>query len=85
MRRFARELGVDLSKVNGSGPKGRITQDDLKNYVHTLASGGGATRGVKVPAWGGLKALAGRVASDFGIAVAVRRARNACRSHTLTF
>jgi hypothetical protein len=34
---------------------------------------------------GGLKALSGRVASDFGIAVAVRRARNACRSHTLTF
>jgi pyruvate dehydrogenase E2 component (dihydrolipoamide acetyltransferase) len=29
VRRLARELGVDLSSVNGSGPKGRITKEDL--------------------------------------------------------
>lgn len=33
IRRFARELGVDLSKVNGSGRKSRITKDDVKGFV----------------------------------------------------
>ena len=33
IRKFARELGVDLSKVAGSGPKGRIVQADVQNYV----------------------------------------------------
>ncbi len=33
VRRFARELGVDLAKVKGSGIKDRITHDDVKAYV----------------------------------------------------
>ena len=33
VRKFARELGADLSKVRGSGPKGRITQDDVQAFV----------------------------------------------------
>jgi pyruvate dehydrogenase E2 component (dihydrolipoamide acetyltransferase) len=33
IRKFARELGVDLSKVSGSGRKGRITRDDVQGYV----------------------------------------------------
>jgi pyruvate dehydrogenase E2 component (dihydrolipoamide acetyltransferase) len=33
VRRFARELGVDLTKVSGTGVKGRITHDDVKGYV----------------------------------------------------
>ena len=33
VRRFARELGCDLKKVNGSGSKGRITQDDVQKYI----------------------------------------------------
>ena len=33
VRKFARELGVDLSKVNGSGPNGRILQEDVQGYV----------------------------------------------------
>ncbi len=33
VRRFARELGVDLSKLTGSGPKNRILQDDVHAYV----------------------------------------------------
>ena len=33
IRKFARELGVDLGKVAGSGPKGRITQQDVQSYV----------------------------------------------------
>ncbi|MBE0619274.1 MAG: dihydrolipoyllysine-residue acetyltransferase [Burkholderiales bacterium] len=33
VRKFARELGVDLGKVRGSGPKGRITQADVQAFV----------------------------------------------------
>jgi len=35
VRKFARELGVDLSQVSGTGRKGRITQDDVQNFVKT--------------------------------------------------
>jgi pyruvate dehydrogenase E2 component (dihydrolipoamide acetyltransferase) len=33
VRKFARELGADLSKVRGTGPKGRITQEDVQAFV----------------------------------------------------
>ena len=33
VRKFARELGVDLGKVSGSGRKGRILKDDVQNFV----------------------------------------------------
>jgi pyruvate dehydrogenase E2 component (dihydrolipoamide acetyltransferase) len=33
VRRFARELGADLARIEGSGEKGRITSDDVKAYV----------------------------------------------------
>lgn len=33
IRRFARELGVDIAKVAGSGEKGRVTKEDVQNYV----------------------------------------------------
>jgi pyruvate dehydrogenase E2 component (dihydrolipoamide acetyltransferase) len=33
VRRFARELGVDLARVTGTGVKGRITEDDVKAFV----------------------------------------------------
>jgi len=33
VRRFARELGVDLPRVKGTGPKERITKEDVQNYV----------------------------------------------------
>jgi pyruvate dehydrogenase E2 component (dihydrolipoamide acetyltransferase) len=36
VRKFARELGADLGKVQGTGIKGRITQDDIKAYVKGL-------------------------------------------------
>ncbi|MYM68643.1 dihydrolipoyllysine-residue acetyltransferase [Pseudoduganella sp. FT55W] len=39
IRKFARELGVDLIKVPGSGPKGRITQIDIQNYVKGVIAG----------------------------------------------
>ena len=33
VRRLARELGINLETINGSGPKGRITKDDLNSYI----------------------------------------------------
>jgi len=46
VRRLARELGVDLAVVSGSGRKGRITEEDLKDHVkQAMESGGGAAIG----------------------------------------
>jgi pyruvate dehydrogenase E2 component (dihydrolipoamide acetyltransferase) len=43
VRRLARELGVDIRLVSGSGPGGRISNDDLQAFVRSaLAGGGGA-------------------------------------------
>lgn len=42
VRKFARELGVDLTRVNGSGSKGRITQEDVQQFVKGVMQGGGA-------------------------------------------
>ena len=40
IRAFARELGVELGKVRGSGPKGRITREDVQAFVKgALAAG----------------------------------------------
>ena len=37
VRKFARELGVDLSRVTGTGPKGRILQEDVQAFVKQRA------------------------------------------------
>ena len=39
VRRFARELGVAVGAVSGSGPKGRITQQDVQTFVKGVMSG----------------------------------------------
>jgi pyruvate dehydrogenase E2 component (dihydrolipoamide acetyltransferase) len=41
VRRIARELGVDIRQVNGSGPGGRITVDDVQGFVRQAMAGGG--------------------------------------------
>ncbi|MFZ9366038.1 MAG: dihydrolipoyllysine-residue acetyltransferase [Burkholderiaceae bacterium] len=55
VRKFARELGVDLVRVSGSGPKGRILIEDVQGFVKGVmaggatapaASGGGAALGL---------------------------------------
>jgi pyruvate dehydrogenase E2 component (dihydrolipoamide acetyltransferase) len=49
IRRFARELGVDLKRVNGSGPNGRITKDDVQGFVKqalTAPAASGTTLGI---------------------------------------
>jgi len=59
VRRFARELGVELRLVSSSGPNGRITRDDIQNWVkqtlsNTKSGGGNGTsggNGLQVLAW----------------------------------
>lgn len=47
VRKFARELGVNLVTVQGTGPKGRITPDDVRNFVKAAVAGvGSSTAGV---------------------------------------
>jgi pyruvate dehydrogenase E2 component (dihydrolipoamide acetyltransferase) len=43
IRKFARELGVDLTRVQGSGPKGRIQKEDVQGYVKGALAGRAAT------------------------------------------
>jgi pyruvate dehydrogenase E2 component (dihydrolipoamide acetyltransferase) len=39
VRKFARELGADLGRIEGTGAKGRITQDDVKAHVKAILTG----------------------------------------------
>ena len=39
VRKYARELGVPLAEVKGSGPKGRITQDDVQGFTKSVMAG----------------------------------------------
>jgi len=49
-RKFARELGVDLGRVQGSGPKQRILPDDIKAFVKAIMTGQvAATSGSALP------------------------------------
>jgi pyruvate dehydrogenase E2 component (dihydrolipoamide acetyltransferase) len=45
VRRMARELGVDVSQVSGTGPSGRISIDDVKAYAKRLVTGAAAGGG----------------------------------------
>ncbi|TAL46330.1 MAG: branched-chain alpha-keto acid dehydrogenase subunit E2 [Methylovulum sp.] len=50
VRLFARELGVDISKVkSGSGRKGRILKDDVKNFVKKTMTEGVSSSGAGIP------------------------------------
>ncbi len=59
VRRFARELGVDLNLVGGSGLKGRITKDDVQRFVKSTMSGAAA------PAAGGAMSMPSTPVIDF--------------------
>ncbi len=52
VRKFARELGVPLAEVKGSGPKGRITQDDVQAFTKSVMAGDTRTQAqvAKAPA-----------------------------------
>ena len=55
VRKFARELGVPLEEVKGTGPKGRISQDDVQAFTKQVMSGATQTKAqaAKAPAGGG--------------------------------
>jgi pyruvate dehydrogenase E2 component (dihydrolipoamide acetyltransferase) len=54
VRKFARELGVPLAEVKGTGHKGRITDEDVKNFTKAVMSGGARTQAMgTAPAGGG--------------------------------
>ena len=59
VRKFARELGVPLVEVKGSGPKGRITQDDVQGFVKGVMSGDTQTAAQKAKAPAAAPAAAG--------------------------
>ena len=50
VRKFARELGVPLAEVMGSGPKGRITLDDVQAYTKSVMSGAVQTQAIAAAA-----------------------------------
>ena len=52
VRKFARELGVPLAELKGSGPKGRITQDDVQGFTKAVMAGDTRTQAqaAKAPA-----------------------------------
>ncbi len=54
VRKFARELGVPLDEVKGSGPKGRITQEDVAAFTKQVMAGAAQTKAqaAKAPAGG---------------------------------
>lgn len=66
VRRFAREIGVDITRVEGSGPSGRISIEDVKRYAKAVVSrsqeGGGALSVPRPPlpdfsAWGEIERI----------------------------
>lgn len=52
VRKFARELGADISRIQGTGPKGRIQKEDVQAYIKriltTVGTAGAATGGLQV-------------------------------------
>ncbi len=49
VRKFARKLGVELTGVQGSGPKGRILKEDVEAFVKARLNGVAAAPGVGIP------------------------------------
>ena len=52
VRKFAREIGVPLDEIKGTGPKGRITQEDVQGFTKAVMTGAAQTRAqaAKAPA-----------------------------------
>ena len=64
VRRLARELGVELSSVNGSGPKGRITKEDLLQNLR--GTGAPAAAPAEAPSGMGIPPIPAVDFSKFG-------------------
>ncbi|MBB5203623.1 pyruvate dehydrogenase E2 component (dihydrolipoamide acetyltransferase) [Inhella inkyongensis] len=50
VRKFARELGVPLDELRGTGPKGRITQEDVQGFVGAVMRGAAQTQAIAASA-----------------------------------
>src|SRR5689334_21375451 len=59
IRKLARELGVPLDEVKGSGPKGRITQEDVQGFVKSVMAGSVQTKAQQAKAPAGAAAAGG--------------------------
>jgi pyruvate dehydrogenase E2 component (dihydrolipoamide acetyltransferase) len=57
VRLFARELGVDLARVAGTARGGRISKEDVQQFVKAALQGGAAVGGASAPTSGGLNLL----------------------------
>jgi len=66
VRKFARELGVDLSLVSGSGRKNRIVKDDVQQFVKSAMSSSGSVYGGAGAAGAGIPAIPEVDFSKFG-------------------
>ena len=60
IRKLARELGVSLSKIRGSGQKGRILAEDLKSYVKQIVTTGNIGEEVEIVALSRIKKISGK-------------------------
>ncbi len=60
IRKLARELGVNLSGVTGTGNKGRILEKDLKSFVKELVSNGNVAEEIEVIPLSRIKKLSGK-------------------------
>ncbi len=69
LRKFARELGVNLARVSGSGPRGRITRDDVQSFVKSALKAGALSSpapATPVSSGGGIPAIPVVDFSQFG-------------------
>ena len=57
VRKYARELGADVTQVKGSGPKGRITQEDVQAYIKGILSGQSTASSATASSGNGLQLL----------------------------
>ena len=60
IRKLARELGVSLSKISGSGQKGRILAEDLKSYVKQIVTTGNIDDEVEIIPLSRIKKISGK-------------------------
>jgi len=60
IRKLARELGVSLSKISGSGQKGRILAEDLKSYVKQIVTTGSIDDSVEIIPLSRIKKISGK-------------------------
>lgn len=60
IRKLARELGVSLSKISGSGQKGRILAEDLKSYVKQIVTTGNIGDEIEILPLSRIKKISGK-------------------------